>query len=107
MAAGVPARSQKSERLEARLTPRQKVLLQRAADLAGTSLTEFVVQSAQRAAERAIQSHELLALTARESAAFVGSLLEPPDPNVALRAAAQRHQKLTATTDSARREPAA
>ncbi len=38
----------KPERLEARLTPEQKALLQRAADLSGRTLTEFVIIRAQQ-----------------------------------------------------------
>jgi uncharacterized protein (DUF1778 family) len=85
--------STKLERLEARLTADQKALLQRAADLEGTSLTDFVIRSAQRAAETAIQTHESIFLTARESRAFVEALLNPPAPNAALRAAARDYRQ--------------
>ena len=40
-------RSRKEERLEARVTPAQKRLIERAATLRGTSVTEFVVVSTQ------------------------------------------------------------
>ncbi|MGI8913533.1 MAG: DUF1778 domain-containing protein [Chloroflexota bacterium] len=81
-------RSQRAvERLEARVCPEQKALLQRAAALAGETLTHFVVNSAQRAAEQTIREHEVLLLTPQESRQFVEALLNAPAPNAALRAA--------------------
>jgi uncharacterized protein (DUF1778 family) len=82
----------KRERLEARITPEQKALFQRAADLAGRSLTDFVVGSAQAAAEEIIRTHQVLELTARETEAFSAALRNPPAPNERLRAAADRYR---------------
>jgi len=93
----MPTSLSKQERLEARITPEQKELLQQAAALEGTSLTDFVVRSAQRAAEQSIRDHALIALTARESQAFVEALLEPPAPNAALRAAAEYYRQAVAS----------
>jgi len=92
----MPASSSKQDRLEARITPEQKELLQQAAAIEGTSLTDFVVRSAQRAAEQTIRDHVTIALTARESQAFVEALLEPPAPNAALRAAAEQYRQAVA-----------
>lgn len=88
--------SQRRERLEARLSMEQKALLERAAALEGRSLTDFVVSSAQMAAVETIQRHELITLTARDSAAFAEALTHPPAPNARLRAAARRHRDLIA-----------
>ena len=84
----------KSERLEARVTPEQKALFQRAADLAGRSLTDFIVSSLQAAAEEAVRTHQVIRLTAEESAAFAAALLDSPPPNARLRAALDRHHDL-------------
>ncbi|MDE3076279.1 MAG: DUF1778 domain-containing protein [Chloroflexota bacterium] len=81
----------KPERLEARLTPEQKALLQRAADLSGRTLTEFVISSAQSAAEETIRTHQIIELTVRESEQLANALLNPVPPNERLRAAAARH----------------
>lgn len=81
------------ERLEARLTAEQKALLQRAADIEGRSLSEFVISSAQQAAEAIIRQHQVLTLTEAESHAFVTMLLNPPEPNERLRAAANQYQR--------------
>ena len=86
----------KPERLEARLTPEQKAILQRAADISGRSLSGFVISSAQAAAEETIRTHQVIELTARESEQFVNALLNPPPPNERLRAAAARYWPNTA-----------
>jgi uncharacterized protein (DUF1778 family) len=82
---------QRSERVEARVTPEQKKLLERAAALEGRSLTDFVLSSAQAAAAETISRHELLKLTPDDQEVFVAALLKPPAPNKALRAAAARY----------------
>ena len=84
------------ERLEARVSPAQKDLMQRAAALEGETLTHFVVKSAQRAAEQIIREHEVLVLTPQESRQFVEALLNAPPPNAALRAAAAHYQRVMA-----------
>ena len=56
------------ERLEARVTRRQKALLKRAATIRGRSLTDFVVSAAEEAAERVIRSEFVISLGAEESA---------------------------------------
>ncbi len=80
-------------RLAARINPEQKELLQRAADLQGRSLSDFVIESAQRAAEEVIREHEVITLSARDSRAFAEALLNPPPPNERLRAAFARYQQ--------------
>jgi uncharacterized protein (DUF1778 family) len=80
--------------LEARVSPEQKSLLERAAALEGRSLTDFVVASAHAAAMETIERHEVIALTARDSLGFTQALMHPPAPNEQLRAAARRHREL-------------
>ena len=90
-----PSGAARRARLEARITENQKALLQRAADLTGRSLTEFVVSSAQEAALRAVRQREVLTLTPEDSKAFVEALLNPPAPGPRLREAARRYRALT------------
>lgn len=82
-------------RLEARVSHKQKDLLQRAAALSGRTLSEFVVASAQEAAARVIQEHDTIRLSQIEQTAFVKALLSPPMPSPRLRkaAAAYKHRK--------------
>ena len=83
----------RSARLEARISLDQKAMLQRAAELSGRSLSEFVIASAQEAAAKLIQAHETIELSNAEQLAFVAALLNPPDPGLRLRQAAQRHRE--------------
>lgn len=85
----------KTARLEARLTDEQKALLQHAADLAGRSLTEFVVTSAQEVAARTVREHEVLSLIGRDRQIFVDALLKPNRPSQRLRKAARRYRTIT------------
>jgi uncharacterized protein (DUF1778 family) len=88
------AANTKAYRFDARLNEEQKILIQRAADLEGRTMTDFVLHSAEAAAERTIQERAMLILTAREAETFIDALLAPPEPGPVLRAAA-RHYKET------------
>jgi uncharacterized protein (DUF1778 family) len=81
----------KSARLEARLTAEQKALFERAAGVAGRSVTDFVLTSAAAEARRLILEHDVLQLTASDSAAFADAILNPPPPGPRLREAATRY----------------
>ncbi len=84
----------KLERLEARIRPEEKRALERAAELSGRKLTDFVVSAACEAARETIQRHEGVVLTdARDREAFVTAMLAPPAPNARLRAAAARYRR--------------
>ena len=76
-----------TERLEARVAPEQKTFFQRAANLRGVTLKEFMIASMREAAVRTIEENELV-LSANEQKTFVDMLMNPPKPNDALRAAA-------------------
>jgi uncharacterized protein (DUF1778 family) len=81
----------RSERLEARVSPAQKALFQRAAELQGRSLTDFVISSVHDAAVRTIEEAQIVRLNADESRAFAEALLNPRQPTDRLRAAARRY----------------
>ena len=83
----------KAYRFDARLNHEQKVLIQRAADLEGRTMTDFVLHSAEVAAERTIEERAMLVLTARETAVFVDAILYPAKPGRVLRAAARQYKK--------------
>lgn len=86
----------KLERLEARIRPEDKRSLERAAEISGRKLTDFVVTAACEAARETIQRYEGMALTdARDRKAFVAAMLSPPAPNTKLRAAAARYREAT------------
>lgn len=79
--------SSKSERLDLRLAPENKQILQEAAVSLGVSVTEFVLDVAVAAARRVRDEQETRALSSRDRVAFLNMLDEAPQPNQALRAA--------------------
>ncbi|SRR5258706_1285182 len=81
----------KEDRLAARLSSVLKKLFQKAASLEGTTLTEFVINSARQAAKRVIQEHEIITLSDRDRRVFMEALLNPPEPNQKLREAFDRN----------------
>ena len=87
-----PKPKSKVYRFDARLDEDQKTLIQRAADLEGRTMTDFVLHSAEAAAERTIQERVMVILSARETEAFVNAILNPPEPGPVLRAAAQAYK---------------
>lgn len=82
----------KRRRFNARLTAEQKGLFERAAALYGQSVSQFVLSSAQKAAEQAIREHEVITLSARDSRAVMEALLHPEPAGPALRRAAERYR---------------
>jgi len=90
-----PTAPAKTHRLVARVSAMQKQLFQRAAALQGRTLSDFLITSAQEAAQQAIRDQEVIALGARDSAAFVAGLLNPPPVNDRLRESIRRHAALT------------
>jgi uncharacterized protein (DUF1778 family) len=83
----------KPERLEARISKEQKELFQRAADLQGQTLTNFMITALQAAAMKTIQEHEMTILSDRDRQIFVEALLNPPSPSAKLQAAAIRYKE--------------
>jgi len=85
----------RAQRLETRVTTAQKTLIEHAAALQGRTVTDFVLTSVQDAARRAIEEHQQLALSVRDSQAFVDALLNPKPVNDRLRDTVRRYRETT------------
>ena len=85
----------RAERLGARVTTEQKTLIEHAAALQGRTVTDFVLTSVQDAARRAIEDHQRLDLSVRDSQAFVEALLNPQPVNDRLRDTVRRYREET------------
>lgn len=68
----------RSARLGLRATPEQEAVLRRAADVAHKSLTEFILDSACRAAEQTLLDQRLFMVSATQHEALM-ALLERPE----------------------------
>ena len=55
-------------------------------------MTDFIVSSAEIAAEEAIERHHVINLSARDSLIFAEAILNPAEPNENLRLAAERYR---------------
>lgn len=80
----------RDERLEARLTREEKETIETAANLRGTTASDFVRMVTKEAALNTIREYELLTLTQNSKKVFVEALLNPPTPNEKAIAAAKR-----------------
>ena len=98
MAATVQAESSstRTARLEARVTREQKARLERAAQLQGRSLTDFIVTAVEDAATRILREREVLALSTRDRKVFVAALLKPPVPRGRLARAVKGYKRALA-----------
>ena len=86
----------KTYRFDARLNEEQKVLIQRAADLEGRTMTDFLIHRAEAAAEGTIGRRGMLILTARETKVLADAILKPAEPGPVLRRAAREYRRKTA-----------
>jgi uncharacterized protein (DUF1778 family) len=83
------AQTTRNSRLDLRIAPEEKELIERAASLTGTNTADFIRSTTLAAAREAIRVHEVIKLTAEGSRAFVEALIDPPPPNEHLRTLAQ------------------
>ena len=84
----------RTARIEARIAPDALVIVKRAAEIQGRSVSDFVVAAAQEAAERTIEKTEIIRLSVEGQRAFAEAILNPPEPSAGLRKAAKAHRRL-------------
>jgi uncharacterized protein (DUF1778 family) len=75
----------KEERIDLRTSREVKELIQRAADLLGTTMSAFIVHRSYEAARKVLSDQETLVLSDRDRDQFLKLLEDPPPPNRALR----------------------
>ena len=73
-------RSQKRERLVARVTADDKAVIAHAAALTGQSVGSFMVAEARKAAVATLESRQRIVLNIQQSRRLVEALLAPPRP---------------------------
>ena len=84
------ASTTRSGRLELRVAPEEKAIIDRAASLAGSNTTDFIRSTMLKAAREEIQRQEIIELTTEGSRIFVEALIAPPEPNERLSALARK-----------------
>lgn len=81
----------KESRLNIRCDNYSRQLLDKAANYAHLSISEFVLTNALASAERVVQEHESITLKPKDFEAFLAALDAPVKPKVALKRAFKRH----------------
>ena len=81
-----------THRLDFRISPEHKSLIERAATAEGQTVSSFAIASLIKAAEEAIQRASVRTLSTRDSRTFLKMLDSDSQPNAALKAAAKRYK---------------
>lgn len=75
----------RSARLGLRATPQQETVLRRAAELSNKSMTDFILDSACRAAEQTLLDQRLFLVTGSQSQTLLSLLDRPEQDNPGLK----------------------
>jgi uncharacterized protein (DUF1778 family) len=78
-----------NNRMALRVRPTDKAIIMRAAALAQTDMTTFILRTVLREAQSVIEEHERIKLSQRDSLLVLELLENPPAPNAKLRKAAR------------------
>ena len=82
-------RELKKERLELRVAPSAKQLIQRAMAVSGLTAGDLAYEGARRV----LEEHERMVLLGADRDAFLAAVMNPPEPTEKLRAALRRHRE--------------
>jgi uncharacterized protein (DUF1778 family) len=72
------------------------VIVKRAAEMQGRTMTDFVIHALQSAASQAIEQADHVRMTMADQEAFAQALIAPAKPNAALKRAFAKANKLLA-----------
>jgi uncharacterized protein (DUF1778 family) len=86
---GIPT----SDRIDIRLRPEQKVEIERAAQIRGLTITDFIVQNAVTHARQTIREFETWTLERPDAEIFAAALKEPATLGSRLTQAAERYRE--------------
>ena len=90
----MPQDQPRTARIEARIAPDALVIVKRAAEIQGRSVSDFVVAAAREAANRTIEDAQIIRLSVDDQRMFIDAILNPDPPSPALRKAAAAHGRL-------------
>lgn len=83
----------KQDRIGARVPHNIYETLRRAAELSGSTVNQFLVQSALKEAQAVIEREQIIRMSARDWDWMLNLLENPPPPNAKLQAAMNRYQQ--------------
>lgn len=82
----------KSARIETRVSPEQKELIERAAAYSGRSISEFILTHVEVAAAKVVAERERFQLDQQQSRTLVEALLSAKNPNKRLKQAVENYR---------------
>ncbi len=82
----------RDERFDLRISADIKALVARAAEVAGTTMSAFMIESVRDRATRLIEQQERIELNNEGRDVFLNALTNPPAPNAKLRRAAEKYR---------------
>ena len=84
----------KQERIGARVPPDVYETLNRAAELTGATVNQFLIQSALKEAQAVIEREQTIRLSRRDCERLLDLLDNPPKPNARFKAAQKHYHKV-------------
>lgn len=88
-----PSSNVRTARLDLRVSPDDKALIQQAAEAEGLSQTDFILSCVKAEARRIVHDYEVMRLSEQDREIFIEAFLNPPEPNARLRQAADNYRK--------------
>ena len=85
--------TRKTERISARVSENAYQTLVRAADLLGSTVNQFLVQSALERARTVIEEQSIIRLSDKSAQVFLDAIENPPAPNERLVGAFRTHKE--------------
>jgi uncharacterized protein (DUF1778 family) len=87
----MPREGQRTARIDARIPPEALAMVKRAAEIEGRSVSDFVIDAAQKAARKTIEETHIIRLAADDQLRFAPMLLEPAPLSPAMERARAAH----------------
>jgi len=88
----MPKNHETTVRVTARISTAIQETLQRAAQLSGATLNQFMIQAALNEAKKVIDDERVLTLSMRDADAVFSLIENPPPPNEKLKTALAQHR---------------
>ena len=83
----------KTARIEARVQPDIHRLIKQAAHISGSSISEFIINSATAMAKKTIAQNQIIELSLEDQQNFANNLINPPKMNDAMKEAFALHRQ--------------
>lgn len=90
----MPRAATRQDRIHLRVSPKAKRTMERAAAYSDKTLTDFITDVAVERAEAVVREQEAITLTPEAWEEFRRLLLDPPEPNEALKKAIAEHKRV-------------